>query len=349
MHVHSTVGIGKVAVAAVLIIVVALSGLGYVIYEQTAVKPNTVTLALDFSPNSADAPLYYGLSQGIYQQNGINLTILPGTSVYNAVVSLEAGQVDFAKIDPSSLVAFKAASNFTDIRVVALTYERSQVAVIYNNATISNVSDLEGKSGSMLGPSQGDIWGYFQLFASANGLNTSSMNIQYNTPSTSFGLLVTGKVQFIVSVVQVFATLEGTAASNGVHLGYFPLADHGLPSAGVGIATTQKMIDEQPAIVTSFVKATMESFVDAYSNQAAAVGDLVKLNPQLNETTSLVGFQELLACCAVNPSNLTDPLQYGWMDPHFMQQTVNTEIAAANLGISLDATLIYTNAFVKQP
>jgi len=349
VHIARRNAVGRVLVAVVVIVLVGLSGLAFVLYEQTSIKPSTVSLSLDFTPNPGDAPLFYGVAQGIYKQNHINLTIIPGTSVNAAIASLEAGDVNFALVAPSSVVDYVAKNNVTNIQMVAMEYARGTLVVIYNNASISTISDLNGKSGSMVSPSAGDVMGDFQLFANANGLNTSSMSIQYNPVSTSDDLLLTGKVQFIVASVQNLATVQSAGSTSGLKFGYFAMSDNGFNSAGFAIATTESMIQQNPGVVRDFVEATMQSLVSAYANQTGAVADLVSANPDLNETASLQGYRTLLSCCSMNPGNLTNPLQYGWINPQFMQQTVNNEIIADNLGITLNATTIYTNEFVQQP
>ena len=349
MRVSRKHAVGRVLAAAVIIIVVGLSGLGYILYQQTSIKPSTVSLGLDFTPNAGDAPLFYGVAEGIYKANNVNLTIIPGTSVGATVAALEAGKFDFALVSPSSVVDYVANNNVTDIQMVAMEYARSGLVVVFNNASITKISDLDGKSGSMVSPAQGDILGDFKIFAQANNLNVSSMNLQFNPVSTSDQLFLSGKVQFIVVAVNNLGTLRPPAAAAGITLGYFVLADNGLPAAGIAIATTRSMIQQNPNTVRNFVKATMQSLVQAYKNQAAAVADLVKANPQLNQSATLQGYQTLLQTTSIDPTGLSSPLQYGWIDASYMQQTVNTEIVADNLKLTLDATTIYTNQFVQQP
>lgn len=332
-----------------LIVVFALAGLGYVLYEQTAVKPDTVSLALGFTPNGGDAPIYYGLESGIYRQNGINLSIIPEASHVAGISALVAGDVDFAVVSPAAVVDYVAHNNSTDIVIVASKFAKSDLAVVFNNASISQVSDLNGKAGAMLSPALGDVSGDFHLFATTNGLNVSSMDLQYGSVTTSDDLLLSGKVQFIVVAIQNLPVVQATGAAEGLKLGAFVMADYGVASAGDSLATTRSMIQQHPDIVRAFVQATMQSMVSAYSNQEQAVSDLVRDNPQLNQTSNLQAYQILLRYCSIDPQGLTSPLQYGWMDPQYMQQTVDNEIVANNLGAAINATTLYTNQFVEPP
>jgi len=332
-----------------VIVLVVLGSLAYVVYEQTTTQPKTVKLILDVSPGPSHAPYYYGLAQGTYKHNGINLTILAGTTVSAGLAALETGSADFAVSDPNNVVLFASRNNATDLKMVALTYEKNFAAVIYNNASIRSPADLNGKSGMMPNPATSALSGMFSLFARANGLNVSSMNVQYAPVSTAASYLLQGKVQFIVTTVQNLPSYNSLGASAGLKFGAFDMPSYGVTMAGFAIVTTQKMITDNPDIVKDFVKATMDSFVAAYSNPSQAVSDLVKSNPQINESTALAGFEADIQCCMLNPSGLSSPLQYGWMDSQLMQGTVSNVETAFGLGNSLNATSIYTNEYVQSP
>lgn len=317
--------------------------------STTTIKPAAVKLILDVTPGPSHAPYYYGYEQGIFAQNHIDLTIIPGTTVSTGLAALEAGDVNFAIADPSNLVLFAANSNFTNIKMVALTYERNFAAVVYNNATISKPSNLNGKAGAMANPATSSLSSVFTLFAKANDLNTSTMNLTFASGATPGDLLLEGKVQFIVTTIQNLPTYNAEGASLGLKFGAFDIASYGVDLTGFAIATTEAMIQQQPGVVQDFVNATMESFAAAIPDPQAAVSALVAYNPQLNATTSIEGFQEDLGCCTINPSGLASPLQYGWMNPQDMQQTVANVVSALNINATVIATNLYTDQFLEQP
>lgn len=341
-------GVGRVFIAVIVILAVGLAGLGVVLYQQTVIAPSSVSLQLDYSPGPSHAPYYYGVQEGIYKQNGINLTIIPGTTVSAGLAALEAGKVDFDISDPANLVLFMSNNNASNIRIVALLYQRNFAAVVYNEANISTPADLNDKAGAELNPATSAFGGVFSLFARANDLNTSSMNIQYVQASQTASLLLEGKVQFIVTTIQELPTVQALA-SPGQKFGAFDVADYGVQMAGFGIVTTEQIIQQNPGLVQKFVNATMHSFVATYANPTTAIADLVDKNPQLNQTVTMQGYQLITGCCMLNPGNLTNPLQFGWINPQFMQQTVDNAEASFNLKTSINATSIYTDQFVQEP
>lgn len=307
-------------------------------------------MVLENTPQARDAPLYYGIQQGYYAQNGIDLTINTLANTQLGLSALEEGKVDFAISDPSNLVLFSNSGNLTNLRMVSLNYQKNTVAVIYNNATISKPSDLNGKAGAMANPSTSSLSALWGLFVKANNLNTSSMQITYASGMTETGsLLLTGKVQFVVTTNENLPTYNQEGAASGLKFGAFLMANYGVQLSGFALVTTESLIQQQPGLVQSMVNATDESFVKAVESPQAAINALVDANPQLNATTTLIGFQLTLGCCTLNVTALTHPLQYGWFDPDTIQQTITNVEMAENITTSLPATNFYTDAFVQQP
>lgn len=264
--------------------------------------------------------------------------------------ALEAGKVDFAVSDASSLILFAKNSNATNLRMITLVYQKNFVAVIYNNATISKPSDLNGKSGAMASPKSSSLSALWSLFVKANNLNASSMHITYTTGSTETAdLLLEGKVQFVVASIDKLPTYNQEAVGTGLKFGAFVMVNYGVQLTGYALVTTQAIIQQQPNLVQEMVNATDESLIKSIENPAAAAAALVDYNPQLNATTSQITFGLIAECCTVNVSGLTNPLQYGWFNPAAVQQTVTNVAVAENITSTLNATNYYTDAFSQQP
>ena len=196
------------------------------------------------------------------------------------MASLEAGKVNFAVSDPSSLILFAKNSNATDLRMVSLSFQKNFVAVLYNNATISKPSDLEGKTGAMASPTTSSLSALFSLFLKANNLNKSSMSITYTSGSTETGdLLLEGKVQFVVATIDTLPTYQAEAAGTGLKFGAFVMFDYGVQLAGYGLVTSEAMIQQQPALVQAMVNATDESFIQSIDNPQARCRSARQLQP----------------------------------------------------------------------
>lgn len=334
--------------AVVIVVLFSASGVGYWLYLSTPTASRNVTFMLDFAPNSQHAPYYYGVQQGYYKQNGVNLTILPSKGTVAAISAVAAGQVDFALADTSGLIQAVSTSNITNVKIVSMVFAKNFYGVIYNTESIKTPADLAGKSGaaSVLPNIQTSL---FTLFAKLNNVNFSSLKMQYATPGVYGSLLTQGKVQFVTNPVHNLPTLRAAALASGIQLGVFPFSSYGVDVYGQAIITSTQTIQAHPDLVRSFVAATMQSVVGAIRHPQDAVAALTRSQPQLNATTSLAGFESDVNCCMANATGIINTLTFGWIDPTTMQHTVNESVLGFGLKAPVNASSLYTDDLVAQP
>lgn len=342
-------GIGRVVLVAILIVVLVISGIGFIALSSHT-PSDSVKMTMEFSPQSYDSAYYYGISQGIYRKNGFNLTLIPGRNSAASITAVSSGEAEFGLTDTTALILGISNSNITNIRIIAITFERNYYAVIYNKASIHTIADLAGKKGGATPPSSGGAeTKLFDLMAEENGINTGSINFQYSTASTYLPLIATGALQFILATGHLLPVLQAGASQNGIKLGAFYFPDYGVDTYGEALITTTQMIQQHSGEVKKFVLATMQSIEAAESDPSAAVSALTDAQPQLNYTQMLQGYQIDLSCCAKNVTGITNPLEIGWIDPLRMQQTVSTVVTGLGITTQVNASALYTDEFVLQP
>lgn len=340
---------GRVALVFAAVIVVIVGGLA--LYFVTAPPQSSrVKLMLNFSPTPYHAPFFYGESLGIYKNNGINLTIVPGQNDGAPISAVSTGQVQFGMTETPNLVQAVGNSNISNVRIVAIIYPRTVYAVLYNEAVITSVSDLAGKSAGAMSPTSGGIATIlFDLMAQQNGISLSSIRFDYASSPVHNAELVAGKIDFSLTALHQLAPLQAQANQNGIKLGAFPYADYGIDTYGLALITSTQVIQQHSDLVKRFVLATMQSLADTMNNPSAAISALTKAQPQINETLALEGYQLDLGCCSSNMTGVTDPLQLGWIDPPRMQQTVSVVVNGLNITKTINAADLYTDAYVLQP
>ena len=340
-------GIGKLAVALLIIVVAGAAGaLAYV--EFPPATAHSASFMLDFVPAGFHGLFYYGLDHGLYSASGLDLTILPGSGSLSTISAVAAGKADFGFVDAGVLAYSAVTANVSNVRIVAMVFQTIPYAIIYNTAKVSKFSDLAGKTMGTT-PGSGGVK-VFAVLAKLNGVNFSSITPVYASAATYNSLVALGRVDFIVGTVNRFPELQPLAKQNGVTLGEFPFASYGLDLYGNALVTTTSMIQSHPDIVKEFVEASLESVQDAAKDPAAAVASVVKYNPQLNYTLSLVDFKAEVAFTLPPAVNTTsNPLTLGWTDYTRMQFTAEKVLEGYGVGAGFNATSIYTNQFVAEP
>ena len=338
--------IGRLIIVVLVVAVIAVAAVA-ILYLQSRQPPSAVTLSLENVPNAYDAPIYYGLQQGYFSAQGLDLAVQAGSGTSATIAKVASGGVEFGLADTPGMIFALANSNITNVRVVAILYQENFYAVFYNKANISTIQDLNGASGALAAPGTSTLTPLFDLFATQNGLNLTSMHLQYSTSSLFTYLVAQGKVEFTTNKIHNLPAVQAVASQNGIQLGAFLLADYGLKTYGEALLTTTQMIQDHPGTVQKMVRATMESVIMSRLNPEAAVTALSAAQPQLNSTLLLAGFKLDLSCCTGNATSSTNPLVFGWVNPQMMQQTVNMVVEGLSLK-GINATSLYDDSFTTQ-
>ena len=346
MQVLRRSAIGKRFVVLIVVVILVAAGGLYFLAGSTPTPSSKVTLSLESAPNAFDAPIYYGLQQGYFSKQNLNVTVEAGKGTAGTIANVASGNVEFGLADTPGMIFAVSKANITNVRVVAILYQENFYAVFYNKAVISKIADLQGKSGALNAPSISTLTPLFDLFAKINNLNLSSMALQYSTSSLFTYLVAQGKVDFTTNKIHNLPAIQAAAAQNGIQVGAFLLSDYGLKTYGEALLTTTQVIHDHPDVVQKMVTATMQSVIGSEADPSAAVKALVAAQPQLNYSVVYPGFKLDLSCCTKNATSATDPLTFGWINPTQIQQTVS--FVVQGLGIpQVNASSLYTDAFTK--
>lgn len=316
----------------------------------TSASPQSATLLLDFRATGYHGLFYYGLSQGIYAKNGIQLSILQGSGSANTIAAVAAGKVNFGFADTGTLAVTEATSNVTGVKIIATVFQNLEYAIIYNTATIHSISDLNGKTyatfqGSGLNP-------MFKVFCSINGLNYSSMKFTYTTPATFNQLVALGQTDAVLTTFNQLANIQSIAAQNGINLGVFGFSSYGMNIYGTSLITSQSMISNHPDLVAAMVQATMESILGAAKNPSLAAAAVVQANPSLNITKATQDFELMVTNTMPNVNNSAyalNPLTFGWVNETKLQTTLSLVYSGYGITNGVNASDLSTNEFTAVP
>src|SRR5881409_1624587 len=124
----------------VVALVACLTGCGD---GSTDTGPKPLSLALDFTPNAAHAPIYAAVRTGADRRHGIRLRILgPGTGTPDSLKLVTSGRADVGVLDIHDLGL--AAERGVDIVGIAALVQKPLAAVIAKGG-VKRPRDLAGR------------------------------------------------------------------------------------------------------------------------------------------------------------------------------------------------------------
>ena len=274
-----------------------------------------VTVTLNWVPYGEHAAFYHGVEEGIFEEEGIDLTIQPGNGSGNTVQQVAQRNTDFGWADTPPLA--NAISSGMPVRSVGVFLQTGPSSVeFFADQGITEPADLVGKT---VGGTPGDaMYGTFPAWLELNGVDPADVNVVNVDAAGKIAALIEGKVD----AIQGFHHDQAPTIENqtGQEVEALPFADFGMNLLGTGLVANEALIAEDPELVEAMVRATSRSFLAASEDPDAAVAamaagaeqapDEAVLAAQLAATIELLNLADAPAPGVNTEEQWTDTLTF---------------------------------------
>ncbi len=236
----------------------------------------SVTLLLDWMPNTNHTGFYVGKIRGFYEKLGIDLKILNPTQT-TATTLVGTGKADFG-ISYANDIIYARNMGVPVVSIAAIIQANTSCFVWRKSANISDIKGFEGKRyGGWGSPEENATLKYVM---ENNGADFSK--VQMLTTGTQDFLQATVKnVDFTWEYLGwniLAAQLKNVEIETYCPADQFPVFDKPSPL----IITSEKMIKENPEKVRAFLQATAEGFNIAIEKPSEAAADFLQAVPELD-------------------------------------------------------------------
>lgn len=315
-----------------LLVLLAL-GLSGAVQAQQLEK---VTFRLDTSVLPKHGLFFAALGKGFYEEEGLDVTIVPSSGSYDTSVSVASGRAEFGFADAGTMILARAEGAM--VRQLAVIHALSPFAVVtLKDSGIETWSDLRGKL--IAGEPSGSTTILFPIALELAGLKESDVQmVTVDAAAKAPGLLAGRWDAFVAYHVSDPPVIVG--------LGYEPhsllWSDVGFEQYSNGIITTDEMIRTRPDLVQRFVRATLRGVKWAADNPEEAAKILVSYVPEMNLVAAEVGIRaaaELLWTEEAKEHGL------GWMIEPTWQITYQRMKDFFGLEGDFELSDFYTNEF----
>ncbi|MGH2406516.1 MAG: ABC transporter substrate-binding protein [Candidatus Limnocylindrales bacterium] len=297
----------------------------------------SVTVLLDFSLDATMAPLLYGVQQGYFAEQGIDLKVVPSTGSNVALPEIDSKKFDFAFINMSSIITDKIQNGSPLVGVS--TWENYASFAIASLTPINSLSDLVGKDFGTVAFSSGRQ--NFPLVLQANGVDPTKVPIKLLDFSVLYQALFAGTIQTAETGLPGSGdTLKVQADKLGKTIYMYPFSKWGFIDYNKVLVTRTDVVQSNSDLVTRMVKAVNMSMAQALANMtdAQAVALIAAVNPQADPAATTAAWEDF--------KTLTK--NSGPFDPAQVATIFDRTVSQGKLTTTLQATDFYTNQFQGQ-
>jgi NitT/TauT family transport system substrate-binding protein len=300
-----------------------------------AAESGKVSLTLNWIPYGEHAPFYYGVQQGFYEEEGIDLTIRPGSGSSRTIEQVASGQTTFGWADTPPLLL--GASAGMPIKSVGVFLQKGPSSIeFFSKQGIESPEDLKGKT--VAGTPGDAMYASFPGWLEANGVNKDEVEVVNVDPAGKLAALMEGKADAIMGFFHDQApTIENQSGDEVDALLY---SDFGMNLLGTGIVGHERTIEESPELVEGFVRATVKSWEAAAENPEEAAAAMVEMAEQEPPKEVLVEQLELTL-----PLVMEDGMKPGVNDPQSWEETITLMSEYAELDGPKEPTEYWDDSF----
>ena len=233
--------------------------------------PTPLSLALDFTPNAAHAPIYSAVRTGADRRHGIRLRILgPGSGTPDSLKLVTSGRADVGVLDIHDLGL--ASERGADIVAIGALVQKPLAAVIAR-AGIKRPRDLAGRTVGVTGlPSDVAV---LNAVVSGDGGDFSSVK-QHTIGFSAVPQMVAGKVD----AVTAFWNAEGVVLhTRGVETSDFRVDRYGAPPyPEVVLFAKRSTVTKRRELMRKLLAALSDGVAAVHRDPAAAIAQIAQVS-----------------------------------------------------------------------
>lgn len=299
-------------------------------------QPQDITLMLDWVPNTNHTGLYVALEKGWYREEGLNVEIVQPTE--GGTTQLVAtGKAQFG-VSYQEDVTQARASGVPVVSVAAVIQHNTSGFASRKESGITRPREMEGKRyGGWGSPTEEAM---LKAAMESDGGDFSKVKI-FNIGTSDFFTSVDRDADF-AWIYYGWTGIE--AEQRGIALNYLELRkiDPALDFYTPVLITGEKLINDNPGLAETFVRASARGYEFAINNPAEAAGILHKYAPEL-DAKLLLASQEYLS-----PRYRDDAQRWGVQKKEVWENYAGWMYERKLLTRQLDADKAFTNEFLPK-
>jgi NitT/TauT family transport system substrate-binding protein len=248
-----------------------LAGLGVLLAgAPPAMAGDQVVLLTSWYAQAEQGGFYQALAEGLYEKEGLEVTIRMGGPQVNGMQLLVSRQADF--IVNYDLQILKSVEQGLPVVAVAAPFQGDPQGLM-THADVSGLDGLNNKQVLVSTSGQQTWWpwlkGKYQL------QDSQARPYTFNLQPFLAGADTT---QQAYASSELFQAIKAGQQPN-----FFLFADAGYPTYGSTVATRQDLIEQHPQRVAAFVRASLEGWKRYLDNPAAGNALIKRDNPNMSD------------------------------------------------------------------
>jgi NitT/TauT family transport system substrate-binding protein len=293
-----------------------------------------VTFLTSWYAQAEHGGFYQAKATGLYDKEGLDVTIKMGGPQVNGMQLLLGGEADV--IMGYDFQVLNGISKGLPVTTIATSFQKDLQGIMAH-ADVKDLADLKDKT--ILVATSGRTAWWPWLRAKFGYTDAQTQPYTFNLQP----FFVDNNI-----VQQSYPSSEPfQALQKGVPVNFFLFADYGYPPYGTTMVTTTKFVAEHPDVARRFVKASLEGWKTYVKGDPSAANALIKAdNPNMSDAQIAFGIKRMNELQVVDGGD-AKTMGIGTMTEARWQATYDLMVKSDLLSKDTDWHKGFTTQFVK--
>ena len=293
-----------------------------------------VTFLTSWFAQAEHGGFYQAKATGLYEKEGLDVTIKMGGPQVNGMQLLLGGEADI--IIGYDFQVLSGIAKGLPVVTVAASFQKDLQGMM-THADVKDLGDLKGKTILIAASGRTSWWPWVkQRFGySESQLQPYTFNLQPFFADDNIA-------QQSYPSSEPFQALQ-----KGVPAHFFLFADYGYPPYGTTMVTTTTFLNQHPDVVRRFVKASVEGWKSYLQDDPSAANKLIQAdNPKMSDAQIAFGIKRMKELHIVDGGD-AKTMGIGIMTEARWKADYELMVSAGLLPKDTDWHKAYTTQFVK--
>jgi NitT/TauT family transport system substrate-binding protein len=252
-----------------------------VLVNSAAGAADKVTFLTSWYAQAEHGGFYQAKAAGLYEKEGLDVTIKMGGPQVNAMQLLLGGEADIMM--GYDFQVLNSLAKGLPVVTIATSFQKDLQGIMTHD-DVKDLGDLKGKTILIATAARTTYWpwlkrkfGYTDEQAQPYTFNLQPFFADKNIAQQSYP-----------------SSEPFQAMQKGVGVKFFLFADYGYPPYGTTMVTTTKLVAERPDVARRFVKASLEGWKSYLKGDPSPANALIKAdNPKMGDEQIAFGIKRL--------------------------------------------------------
>ncbi|MCC4310545.1 ABC transporter substrate-binding protein [Alcanivorax marinus] len=298
----------------------------------------------DWLPAGDKAVIYLGVQEGLFKDAGIEVEIMTGRGSSDVVTKLGTGAGDMGSGGLSALMQAKAGAEVPVTAVMSIYTRQPDAVFVAEGAGIDDLKDLQGKTLATATFSASNVT--WPLVLEANGMTPDAVKVLKVDPGAMGPMFATGRVDGTINWITKLPAFQALAKDAGKTVKVLPWSEYGFNGYGLSMFASDRLIEENPALVKKFVAVYKQALGMAVADPAKAGAALKAMVPDIDAD---IAAEEFAVSAQLIDTDIAKQDGLGAFEPELLKETWTWVAKAQNLPVdALDPEDAVTRAFIPE-